>query len=269
MKISVIIPTYKPKAYLWECLDSICKQTFPKEDFELILVLNGEKEPYDTQIRKYVAEHMSDLNVRYVYTDVAGVSNARNIALDMVRGEYIAFVDDDDYISHEYLNALYKMASLDTISLSDVYAFNDGVPEIQLSYYLTDIYRGFYNCKHISRLSSSIRKYFNAVWAKLIPAHYVKDYRFDGKFKNGEDSLFMFLISDKVQQLSFASNEAIYYRRYRDNSAVTSKRSWCDIVVNGYNLIKAFLTIYCKSPGKYDFFFMLTRVVGVIKSFFS
>ena len=39
MKVSVIIPTYKPKDYLWKCLDSIAKQTFPKEDFEVILVL--------------------------------------------------------------------------------------------------------------------------------------------------------------------------------------------------------------------------------------
>ena len=50
MKISVIVPTYKPQAYLWKCLDSIYNQTFPKKDYELLLVLNGCNEPYHTQI---------------------------------------------------------------------------------------------------------------------------------------------------------------------------------------------------------------------------
>lgn len=50
MKISVIIPTYKPKAYLWECLDSLVAQTFAKKDFEVLLVLNGCLEPYRSEI---------------------------------------------------------------------------------------------------------------------------------------------------------------------------------------------------------------------------
>ncbi|MCF2604299.1 glycosyltransferase family 2 protein [Parabacteroides distasonis] len=55
MKIFVIIPTYKPQAYLWECLDSMVAQTFPKEEFEVILVLNGCTEPYKSDIERYIA----------------------------------------------------------------------------------------------------------------------------------------------------------------------------------------------------------------------
>ena len=50
MKISVIIPTYKPQAYLWKCLDSMVAQTFPKEEFEVILVLNGCSEPWKGKV---------------------------------------------------------------------------------------------------------------------------------------------------------------------------------------------------------------------------
>ena len=81
MKISVIVPTYKPQAYLWECLN----QTFPKTEYELILVLNGCNEPYNAQIKDWLAKH-SDLQVQYIQTDEAGVSNARNMALDVARG---------------------------------------------------------------------------------------------------------------------------------------------------------------------------------------
>ena len=56
MKISVIIPTYKPKEYIWECLDSLKSQTFDKKEFEIILILNGCKEPYYSEIDKYIME---------------------------------------------------------------------------------------------------------------------------------------------------------------------------------------------------------------------
>ena len=55
MLISVIIPTYRPKDYLWECLDSIVNQTFPKDKFELLVVLNGCSEPWKSQIDKYIS----------------------------------------------------------------------------------------------------------------------------------------------------------------------------------------------------------------------
>lgn len=83
VKISVIIPSYKPQSYLWECLDSVCGQTFPKEEYEVILVLNGCKEPYDGQIREYIGSHR-DIQWKYIHTDEGGVSNARNLALDLM-----------------------------------------------------------------------------------------------------------------------------------------------------------------------------------------
>ena len=56
-KISVIIPTYTPKDYLWECLGSLENQTLSKDEFEVILVLNGEREPYESLIRKKLPEY--------------------------------------------------------------------------------------------------------------------------------------------------------------------------------------------------------------------
>ena len=98
MKITVIIPTYKPGSYLWKCLDSIKNQTFDKVDFELILVLNGCNEPYYTDIKKYIATNFIGYNINFIQTDVGGVSNARNIALDKAKGKYITFIDDDDFV---------------------------------------------------------------------------------------------------------------------------------------------------------------------------
>ena len=103
IKISVIIPTYKPQTYLWECLDSLRNQTLSHNDFEIIIVLNGCTEPWKSQISRYIATKMQSMNVKFIHTEQAGVSNARNIALDLVKGEYVTFIDDDDLVSPSYL----------------------------------------------------------------------------------------------------------------------------------------------------------------------
>ena len=72
MKNSVVIPTYKPQSYLWDCLNSMIAQTFPKEDFELILVLNGITEPCKSQIQEYMDSKKKGMNVKFIHTEQGG-----------------------------------------------------------------------------------------------------------------------------------------------------------------------------------------------------
>lgn len=262
MKISVIVPTYKPQAYLWECLDSIYNQTFPKSDYELVLVLNGCTEPYNTQIKEWLSKH-TDLQVQYFQTDEGGVSNARNIALNNVKGEYVTFIDDDDLISSMYLEELYEKAAPDTVSLCYPYAFNDGKIEKQLPYSITNTYN--YCIEHkCNKLASRGRKYFSGPCMKLIPMSFIQGRRYDVKFKNGEDSLFMFLISDKIDNVSFTSKNAIYYRRYREGSAISSSRSIGNKVCNCFRCMFEYTKIYCR--GGYSMYFYFTRILAESKS---
>lgn len=266
MKVSIIIPTYKPQDYIWECLDSIRNQTFSNDDFEVILVLNGCKEPYYSQIQEYIDKHFAGYNVNFIQTDQGGVSNARNIALDVAKGEYITFIDDDDYISPKYLEELYRAATPNTVSLCYPYAFNDGKPEIQLPFSITDVY-DTYHLRTDIRLSSKVRKYFSGPWMKLIPKSFIQGRIFDVRFKNGEDSLFMFSISDKINKLSFTSREAIYYRRYRDGSAMMNNRTKKERAINTLNGIREYITIY--RNGKYNFLFFVTRLLAEVKFLFK
>ena len=263
MKITVIVPTYKPQTYLWECLDSIYNQTLPKSDYELVLVLNGCNEPYNAQIKEWLSKH-SDLQVQYLQIDTGGVSNARNIALDNAKGEYVTFIDDDDIISTAYLKELYDKATPDTVSLCYPYAFNDGEIERQLQYGITVAYN--YCIEHNCRsLASRVRKYFSGPCMKLIPMSFIQGRRYDVRFKNGEDSLFMFLISDKIKKVAFTSKDAIYYRRYRDNSAYTRGKTKKEIIANKMNMIKAYISIYLRKPLKYSLLFFMTRLFGALR----
>ncbi len=261
--ISVIIPTYKPKDYLWQCLDSIYSQTFPHDKFELIIVLNGCKYPYDESINLYFKEKGNDLKVKYIQTDIAGVSHARNLALDVAEGDYITFVDDDDFVSKDYLKELYLKVDPLTISLCYPFAFNDGEENIQLPFVMTDAYN---SCLALEKniLLSKARVFFSGPCMKLIPIGCIRKRRFDIRFQNGEDSLFMFLISDEFKNIRFASSNAVYYRRVRMNSAVTRKRTMKEVVINSLKLIGAYSSIYFSNVFKYSFKFYLTRVLGAL-----
>ena len=252
MKISVIIPTYKPQDYLWECLDSLVAQTFPKEDFEVILVLNGCVEPYKSAVEKYIAEKMQGMNINFIHTDVGGVSNARNLALDQVKGEFVTFIDDDDFVSPKYLELLYEKADAETISICYPHAFKDGYVETAVPYSMRKVYDDLHNKNNI-RISSKVRKYFSGPCMKLIPMNFIQDRRFDVRFKNGEDSLFMFLISDKFKKFAFVSKDAVYYRRYREGSAVTGKRNKKSIIMKGLRLLCATTNIWIRAPFEYNF----------------
>ncbi len=260
MKISVIIPIYKPQSYIWECLDSLVAQTFPKKDFEIVLVLNGCKEPYESSIRAYLVQH-PELNVNFTQTDEGGVSNARNIALDVVKGEYVTFIDDDDYVSPSYLEELYAKSSSDTIGLCYPYAFNDGESETQLPYNITTTYNSLSLYGKQKYIKS--RKFFSGPCMKLIPIGYIQNRKFDESFKNGEDSLYMFLISDKFKYVNYTSDKAIYYRRYRKGSA-TMNLNLVYRLTTALCMFLAYTKIIIKHPFSYNWWFYVTRILGII-----
>lgn len=116
-KISIIIPTYKPHSYIWECFDSIIAQTMHPKDFEIIVVLNGCNEPYYSDVKAYLEKHR-DYHFDLIQVDEGGVSNARNIGLKRAMGDFIVFLDDDDVLSNNYLQGLYDTSSCGVMALS-------------------------------------------------------------------------------------------------------------------------------------------------------
>lgn len=90
--VSVIVPVYNVESYLSQCLDSILKQSFV--DFEVILVDDGSKDKSGMICDEYAAK---DSRINVFHQSNQGVSKARNVALDYAKGEYIVFMDADDY----------------------------------------------------------------------------------------------------------------------------------------------------------------------------
>ncbi len=92
--LSVIIPVYNVEKYLRECLDSVSNQTY--QNLEIILVNDGSKDGSAEICKEYLAK---DERIQYYEQENQGQSAARNLALSKATGEYITFVDSDDWIS--------------------------------------------------------------------------------------------------------------------------------------------------------------------------
>lgn len=200
------------------------------------------------------------MNWRYLQVDKGGVSNARNVALNEAVGEYIAFIDDDDYLSKSYLEELYSKSTKDTIALSNAFAFKDGAPNVQLEYVMSTAFNEYYSKG--KQGASKVRKFFSGPCFKLIHKDIINHRKFNVRFKNGEDSLFMFLISDRIKYVDFTSPNAIYYRRYRENSAITVKKSKSYVFSNSLKLMWAYTCIYFKHPFHYNFRRYIQTVLG-------
>lgn len=258
MKISIIIPTYQPQSYIWECLDSIVAQTLNQEMYEVIVVLNGDKEPYWTELQKYNQEH-SDVHIRLVYSKERGVSAARNKGIDEAHGEYLCFIDDDDLITPTYLQSLLSIASEDTIALSNVLAFEDGTSRLQPIYMTCEFRPGATNLT-----PEAIRRNLYSVWGKLIHRDIIRDRRFDTSLQNGEDAQFMLLISDAIRTASFTEADVQYRYRQRQNSAFYKRRGATyylrNILIRSYKALK----IYLSHPSGYSMRLFLMYIAATI-----
>lgn len=101
--VSIIVPVYKVERYLRQCVDSILAQTFT--DWELILVDDGSPDGSGAICDEYAA---ADSRVRVLHTPNGGLSRARNRALAVARGEFISFIDSDDWVDPDFIASLHR-----------------------------------------------------------------------------------------------------------------------------------------------------------------
>ena len=103
--ISVIVPVYNAEKYLYQCVDSILNQSFV--DIELLLINDGSNDNSMAICNEYA---QSDSRVRVLEKDNGGVASARNLGLDYAKGEWITFIDADDWVAPSFLGDVYEKA---------------------------------------------------------------------------------------------------------------------------------------------------------------
>ncbi|WP_299527391.1 glycosyltransferase family A protein [uncultured Streptomyces sp.] len=107
MKVSVVIPVYNPGKYIDPCIDSLLRQTLPPEEFEVLFVNDGSTDDTASRLEKLATEHP---HFRVITIPNSGwPGKPRNIGVAEAKGEYVQFVDQDDYLASEALKRLYDM----------------------------------------------------------------------------------------------------------------------------------------------------------------
>lgn len=105
-KVSVIVPVYNVEEYIEKCLNSLVNQTL--EDIEIIIVNDGSKDNSDKIIRVFLEKYPN--KIVYLKKQNGGLSDARNYAIPYAKGEYIAFLDSDDYVELNMYKNMYELA---------------------------------------------------------------------------------------------------------------------------------------------------------------
>ena len=125
-KLSVIVPVYNTEKYLRECIDSILAQTFT--DFELILVNDGSTDGSGAICDEYAAK---DPRIQVIHQENGGITVARKSGVRAARGEYVTFVDSDDWIDKDMYRIMLAGESADVVICNMVKSRNDGMFEIK------------------------------------------------------------------------------------------------------------------------------------------
>ena len=253
MKISVIVPSYKPGDYLYECLDALCRQTFNSKEYEIIIILNGCNQPYADKIKEYTCRQQ-DRFILLRQTDVPGVSNARNIGIEESHGEYITFVDDDDIVSSTYLEDLLAVSSDICVGCANSFAFDIHIDKSIDNF----VSKGYQSCKEKNFSLYNYRYFLSSPWAKLIHRSLIGNTHFPVDMKKSEDSVFCLQISPRIKDMRVASPDAIYYQRLREGSAMRKKESCWSITKEHLFIEYKYLSVWLKNPFRYNLKFFLS-----------
>ncbi len=216
--VSVIIPVYNTEQYLDRCMHSVLEQTY--KDLEVIVVDDGST---DSSGAICDAWQQKDDRVKVFHKDNEGLSATRNFALSKVSGEYIVWVDSDDYVDSRYLEIMLQEMERQQADMimCGFYSDIDG----EISYVARDafghaVYTG-------EEFMQRVYTYglFSVVWNKLVRAEAYKNISFPvGRIF--EDSSIMRALVYQFNKIVVIENPLYYYRRH--SASITMKKRSCD-----------------------------------------
>lgn len=222
--ISVIVPVYKVEKYLEKCLNSIQNQTY--EDIEIILVDDGSPDNSGEICDKFAEE---DSRIKVIHQNNRGQAVARNAALDIAKGKYIAFVDSDDTINPQMLEIL-----IDLLRKNDSDLAICGYKTVYEEGSLDDVYENIFDEKIMNKeelWQEIFGKLNNAVWNKLYIASKIGKLRFPEGLIHGEDLIFNLKYLTKCEKGVITNIPLYNYLQRRDSVTGTcfSKNKLCEI----------------------------------------
>lgn len=211
--VSIIVPIYNTSKYLNRCLDSILDQTYT--NLEILLINDGSTDN-SLQICKYYEE--KDKRIKIFDINNSGPSTCRNIGLKHSKGEFISFIDSDDYIEKNFIE---EMLYTYNCTHSDIIGCSINVHDVDGKIF--DVYNKFSLITY--EKERLIEEYLKnniafAVWGKIFTKEILKNNYFDD-YKVNEDRMFMWRLFNQTNSYSVVGKPLYHYMR-RSNNSLTS-----------------------------------------------
>ncbi|KXT89874.1 glycosyltransferase family 2 protein [Streptococcus oralis] len=215
-KISVIVPVYNVEAYLERCVESILQQTYAH--FELILINDGSTDS-SGQICDQLASQYENIKVYHI--ENAGVSNARNMGIQLATGSWVTFIDSDDFVTQDYLATL--ASAVEGLNVGFVIAplhhiKNGIVTDIPPHSGKTELWSTEETMKEL--LMTTRTSFFPV--AKLFKRDLLADEKFNTNYHLAEDALFLTELLLTTRCSCVFIDKPVYYYDHREGSATTS-----------------------------------------------
>ena len=214
--VSVIIPVYNMERYLERCLDSVLNNTY--RNLEVICIDDGSKDSSLEILRRYEA---ADPRVVVIAKENGGVSSARNAGLDRMTGEYVAFIDPDDFVHPQYIEQFVitqRETGADLVIGGFLGVADDQLPLDMKPVLLESIQRRKADCVTV------FKNHFMAsyCWGRLIGANLVHGIRFPIHVDYSEDSLFFSSLWERTQNINCWVLDSHLYYYYKRSDSVTN-----------------------------------------------
>ena len=232
-KVSIILPTYDVENYIEECINSITNQSL--KEIEIICVDDGSTDNTAAIIKNLKGK---DGRIRLIKQEHAGVSVARNLGIDEAIGEYLYFMDSDDYIVGDMLKTLYDLAKKDDLddicfngdSFYDSEELEEAFPEYNELYIRPPKYEKVVTGREFFAKAQENGDYTPVPWLHMVKRELVKNHNI--RFFPGvphADNLFsmeVYLVAKRVKHIA----QSLYRRRVREGSISTKKKAF----INSY-----------------------------------
>ena len=221
--VSVVVPVYNVEKYLVQCVQSLLNQTYEK--YEIILVDDGSTDGSGTLCDVYA--HDNEKVIAY-HKKNGGLSDARNYGIEHANGEFIVFVDGDDFVSERYIEDLYSLVAN---GKADIGICDAGhyYPNSKNVFEDSEELKLFTPAQAISCMLYQ-KDFLVTACAKIFPKRCFSEMRFPVGMLF-EDSAIMYLLFDQVEKIAYNPSK-VYAYVHRENSITTKKFSKrdCDIL---------------------------------------
>ena len=244
--ISVIVPVYKVEPYLRKSVDSILAQTYT--NLEVFLIDDGSPDNCPAICDEYAA---LDSRVKVIHQANAGVSAARNAGLDAATGEYIGFVDSDDWIEPDMYERLFTaMVSFKADIACIDYCIEYGNSATEVNFNRNSGSSTVLYSRDEAVIGQCINELPVTMWTKLINADLFHDLRFLKGVKIGEDKYLSFQLLSRAETVVYEHYKGYHYLQ-RPSSAINSSFEHDSESLNKENLYYSLLLEIL--PGKVEY----------------